>query len=151
MSAADLDHTETYRALHRAFSEEAALTLRYLYYATIAEFEGLDKQAGLFRELAEGSIVSAQGCLDYLTTARDPESQIPVGETFRNLQSLLQTETQQFNQLHPERARLARKEGFTDVASWFETLEKLKRSRALRLRGQETAREADGKATEAGS
>ena len=130
----DLEGAKTQVALEEAFAEEARLVFRYLYYATIAEFEGKEELAAAFRELAEGGLMNVHGCLDYLKLARDPDSRLPIGSTAANLQSLLQTEVRQFNQLYPERARQARSEGFTDVASWFDTLEKLKRAHARKLR-----------------
>ncbi len=141
MSAGDLANTATQRALVKSFTEEATLVFRYLYFATIADFEGLEGHAALFRELAEGGLNNVHGCLDYLKTVTDPDSQIPLGDSLRNLQSVLQTEIQQFNQLYPDRTKTARHEGFTDIASWFETLEKLKRAHVQKLKKLEAPRD----------
>lgn len=134
IQAPDLENSATFENLRRAFADEAALTFRYLYYATLAEFEGLDQHAGLFRQIAEGGTTNAHGCFDYLKLARDPDSGIAVGGTFKNLQSLLQSETRQYTQTYPEMAKKAREEGFPDIAGWFDTLEKLKRSHVRKLR-----------------
>ena len=37
-------------------------------------------------------------------------------------------------QTYPEMAKKARQEGFPDIAGWFDTLEKLKRSHVRKLR-----------------
>jgi rubrerythrin len=126
--------SRTYENLRRAFGEEAALSQRYLYYAELAEFEGLEKHAALFRRLAEGGNVSVQGCFDFLKLAKDPESGIPVGGTLKNLESLLQTEARQSGSAYPDMAKTARREGFPDIAAWFDTLEKLKRAHVRKLR-----------------
>lgn len=133
MSAEKLEESRTFENVRKAFAEEAALVFRYLYYATLAEFEGLDKHAALFKELAESGTTNVQGCFDFLKLVRDPESGIAVGGTFKNLESLLQTESRQSASLYPEMARAAREEGLTDIASWFDTLEKAKRAHVQRL------------------
>ncbi len=130
----NLEDSRTFENLRRAFAEEAALAFRYLYYATLAEFEGMEKHAALFKELAEGGTNNAHGSFDFLKLVRDPDSGIAVGGAFKNLESLVQTETKQFNSTYPEMARTAREEGLTDVASWFETLEKAKRAHVARLK-----------------
>jgi rubrerythrin len=134
IQAPDLEKSATFENLRRAFTEEAALSFRYLYFATLAEFEGLDQHAGLFRQIAEGGTTNVHGCFDYMKLARDPESGLAVGGTFKNLQSLLQSETRQFTQTYPDMAQKAREEGFPDIAGWFDTLEKLKRLHVRKLR-----------------
>jgi rubrerythrin len=128
-----LENSRTFQNLKKAFGEEAALVFRYLYYAALAEFEGLDRHAKLFKELGEGGHTAAQGVFDYLKRAGDPDTGLAVGGTAKNIESLAQTETRQFSQTYPEMARTAREEGFPDVAAWFDTLEKLKRSRVRKL------------------
>jgi rubrerythrin len=129
----ELEKSRTFENLRAAFADEAALVFRYLYYASLAEFEGLDRHAALFKELAEGGDSCVQGCFDFLKLARDPDSGIKIGGTLKNLESLRQSETRQHSRTYPEMAKTARAEGFTDVASWFDTLEKAKRAHALRL------------------
>ncbi len=129
-----LEDSRTYKNLKRAASEEAGLLLRYLYCACIADFEGMDKHSALFKELAEGGTCNVHGCFDFLKLAQDPDSELALGGTFKNLESLLQAETTQYNQTYPEMARVAREEGLMDIASWFDTLEKAKRLHAKRLK-----------------
>lgn len=128
-----LEDSQTFENLKRAFFEEASLAYRYKFFATIAEFEGLEKLGVLFREMAEGGSMNVHGCLDFLRIARDPSSDIPLGGTQKNLESIRQTEIEHSSELYPEMARIAREEGFTDVASWFDTLEKLKRSHLSKI------------------
>ncbi|MBI5240042.1 MAG: rubrerythrin [Elusimicrobia bacterium] len=129
-----LEKSRTYRNLRKAFAEEAELAFRYLYCATLADFEGQEKPAALFRELAEGGNCSAHGCLDFLRGARDPDSDLSLGRTAGNLEALARAETRQHNQTYPEMAKAAREEGLPDIASWFDTLEKAKRRHARRLK-----------------
>jgi rubrerythrin len=130
----NLEASRTFENLRRAFAEEAALYFRYLYFATLAEFEGLDRHSAAFKEIAEGGVNAVHGSFDFLKLVRDPESGIVVGGTFKNLESLVSSETKQYSQTYPEMAKTARREGFSDIASWFDTLEKSKRSHVRRLR-----------------
>ena len=130
----NLEESRTFENLRRAFAEEAALYFRYLYLATLAEFEGLDRPSALFKEIAEGGVNAVHGSLDFLKLVRDPETGIAPGGTFKNLEVMVQSETKQSSETYPEMARTARREGFSDIASWFDTLEKSKRSHVRKLR-----------------
>ena len=129
-----IEASKTFENLKQAFFEEASLAFRYHYFSIIAEFDGLERYSELFKEFAEGGTQSVHGCLDFLRLTRDPSSGIPLGNTQKNLESLSQTETQQVTEIYPEMARVAREEGFSDIASWFDTLEKLKRSHLQKLK-----------------
>lgn len=129
-----IEKSKTYGNLKNSFYEEAALVFRYQFFARIAEFDGQDRIQALFKEIAEGGTSNVHGSLDFLRTSRDPSSEIPIGGTSKNLESVIQTETKQCTELYPQMAATAREEGFTDIASWFETLEKLKRSHLKKLK-----------------
>jgi len=131
------DESKTLDSLREAFFKEASLAYRLRYFAIVAEFEGLDRYASLFRELAEGGETNVHGCLDFLRLVRDPDSGVPIGGTRKNLESILQTCGERSSQTYPEMARLAREEGFTDAASWFDTLEKMHRNQSVRIQGVE--------------
>lgn len=129
-----LEGSKTLENLEKAFYAEASLAFRYHFFSIIAGFEGLDRYATLFKDFSDGGKDNVHGCLDFLRQAKDPDSKIPIGSTQKNLESVLQTEIQQFTELYPDMARIAREEGFTDIASWFDTLEKLKRARTQKLK-----------------
>lgn len=129
-----LEGSRTIANLRHAFAGEAACVFRYLYCAALAEYEGLDKHSALFKEIAEGGTTSVHGCFDFLALVRDPESGLSVGSTPKNLERLLQEESDLSGRAYPEMAGVARQEGFSDIASWFDTLAKLKRSHACKLK-----------------
>lgn len=126
--------SRTFENLRSAFAEEAALAYRCLYFSILADFEGLDRHSALFKEIAEGGESFVQGCFDFLSLARDPDSGLEVGGTLKNLEALLQIKARQHGRTYPEMAKAARAEGFPDIASWFDTLEKAKRAHAQKLR-----------------
>ena len=124
---ARLEGSRTIANLRRAFAGEAAFVFRYLYCAALADYEGFDEHSILFKEIAEGGTTSVHGCFD-------EESGLSVGSTPKNLERLLQEESDLSGRAYPEMAGVARQEGFSDIASWFDTLEKLKRSHARKLK-----------------
>ena len=128
------EDSETFKNLKNSFYEESGLAMRYKFFAIVAEFEGLDRYVDLFKEMAEGADCNVHGALDFLRLVKDPSSDIPIGGTNKNVESILQTEVQQYSEIYPEMAKMARKEGFTDVASWFDTLEKLKRAHVRKIK-----------------
>jgi rubrerythrin len=118
---------QSYRDLRVAFVEEAALAFRYLYFAQIAEIEGLGAVAKQLREIAEGAVCAAHGSLDFLREG-DPVDLHRIGDTEQNLRAAISMETEETSVLFPAMARRARENGFGDVASWMDTLAKLKQS-----------------------
>ncbi len=131
---ADFKGLDTHEHLKKAFSGEAGTVQRYQYFAKIADIEGYPDVAQLFRDLAEGGLHNTHGNLDYLKQVGDPATDLPIGETDRNLAAAIISETYEYTELYPAMAAQARADGFTDVASWFETLTKLKRAHVVTLK-----------------
>lgn len=129
-----LKDSQTLENLRTAFLKEATLAYRYAFFSVVADFEGYESFRSLFNEFAEGGRDSVHGCLDFL---RNPDlSVVPdsVGATDHNLKTAQQGETELCMEVYPMMAQVAREEGFPDIASWFETLEKLKRAHINKLK-----------------
>ena len=56
----------------------------------------------------------------------------PIGSSRQNLKAAVAGETHEYTDMYPGMAKLAREEGFDEVADWFETLAKAERSHANR-------------------
>ena len=123
--------SKTYRNLKDAFGIESEASCRYLYFARQADIEGYSDVGGLFRDRAEAEMDRAHGHLDYLKAVGDPAT--PIGSTPKNLGAVVAGETYAYTKMYPGMARIARDEGFTDVAEWFETLAKAEKSHAGRF------------------
>ncbi len=123
----------THENLKRAFEAEAQTAHKYLYFAKIAEIEGYPDLSQLLHEMAEGGSCNAHGHLDFLRRVGDPQTDMPMGVTDSNLASAIAAEIREHNKIYPEMAEAARKEGFPDIASWFDTLAKLKQAHVERL------------------
>jgi rubrerythrin len=113
-----------------AFAGESQANRRYLYFAKIADVEGYPEIAGNFRDTAEGETGHAHGHLDFLKHAGDPATDLPIGDTEANLKAAVAGETHEYTDMYPGMARVAREEGFTEIADWFETLAKAEKSHA---------------------
>jgi len=123
---AKLDGSKTHQNLKDAFAGESQANRRYLYFAKVADVEGLPEIAGNFKETADGETGHAHGHLDFLKAVGDPATGKPIGDTEKNLKSAIFGETHEYEQT-------AREEGFDDIAEWFETLAKAEKSHAGRF------------------
>ena len=128
-----LKESKTFQNLKDAFAGESMANRRYLYFARQADVEGQPDIAGLFRDTAEGETGHAHGHLDYLRKVGDPATGLPIGDTKLNLKAAIHGETHEYTDMYPGMARVAREEGFTEIADWFETLARAEKSHAGRF------------------
>ena len=133
MSTKSLNGTKTHQNLKDAFAGESQANRRYLYFAKVADIEGYPEVAGLFKDTADGETGHAHGHLDYLKQVGDPATVLPIGNTLKNLKSAVAGETHEYETMYPGFSKVARDEGFDDVAEWFETLAKAEKSHAGRF------------------
>ncbi|AXK38688.1 rubrerythrin family protein [Crenobacter cavernae] len=127
-----LKGSKTEQNLKDAFAGESQANRRYLYFATKADVEGYNDVSALFRSTAEGETGHGFGHLEYLEQCSDPATGLPFGRTVDNLKSAIAGETHEYTDMYPGMAKVARDEGFDEVADWFETLAKAERSHANR-------------------
>ena len=130
---ADLKGSQTHENLKQAFAGESQANRRYLYFAQKADIEGYPDVAALFRSVAEGETGHAFGHFDFLREVGDPVTGAAVGSTAQNLQSAIEGETYEYTEMYPGFAKIARDEGFEQVAEWFETLARAEKSHAGRF------------------
>ncbi len=128
-----LKESKTLENLKEAFAGESQANRRYLYFAKVADVEGLPEIAGNFKETADGETGHAHGHLDYMKSVGDPATGMPIGSTEKNLKSAIAGETHEYETMYPGMAKTAREEGFDDIAEWFETLAKAEKSHAGRF------------------
>ncbi|OGO46498.1 MAG: rubrerythrin [Chloroflexi bacterium RBG_16_64_32] len=130
MASKELKGTRSFENLREAFAGEAQANRRYLYFARAADIEGYPEVGGLFRDIAEAETGHAFGHMDFLKHVADPVTLVPIGRTDQNLKSAVEGETYEFTQMYPGFAKVAREEGFEELAEWFETLAKAEKSHA---------------------
>lgn len=129
----ELRGSETEANLRAAFAREIEANGRYLFFAQQADVEGQPKAAALFRAIAEGELGHALGHLDYLAEVGDPTTDLPIGSTEENLSAAATGERAEADQLYPEFGRVARAEGFGEIADWLESLSAAEGAYADRL------------------
>ena len=128
-----LKGTKTEENLKAAFAGESQANRRYLYFAQKADVEGYNDVAAVFRSTAEGETGHAHGHLEFLEETGDPATGHAIGPTAANLKAAIAGETHEYTDMYPGMAKTARKEGFGDIADWFETLAKAEKSHAGRF------------------
>ncbi|MDE2449312.1 MAG: rubrerythrin family protein [Gammaproteobacteria bacterium] len=121
-----LTGTKTEQNLKHAFAAESQANRRYLCFAQKADVEGFSDLAAVFRSTAEGKTVHAHGHLEYLEEVGDPAT----GDI---LKAAIASETYEYSDMYPGMARVARQEGFDEIADWFETLAKAGKSHVGRF------------------
>ena len=118
--------TTTEANLKEAFAGESQANRRYLYFAQKADVEGYNDVATVFRSTAEGETGHAFGHFDFLADDCGDSTE-------DNLKSAVVGETYEYTEMYPGFAKVAREEGFDDVAEWFETLARAEKSHAGRF------------------
>ncbi|MFQ5667666.1 MAG: rubrerythrin family protein [Candidatus Binatia bacterium] len=131
--AKSLKGTKTHENLKTAFAGESQANRRYLYFARRADIEGYTDIGGLFRDTSEAETGHAFGHLDFLKEVGDPVTEVPIGNTEKNLKSAVEGETYEYTEMYPGFAKTARSEGFEEIAEWFETLARAEKSHAGRF------------------
>ena len=129
----NLKGSKTEENLKCAFSGESQANRRYLYFAQKADIEGYNDVAAVFRSTGEGETGHAHGHLEFLEAVGDPATGLPIGGTLDNLKAAIAGETHEYTDMYPSLAKVAREEGFEEIAEWFETLAKAEKSHAGRF------------------
>jgi rubrerythrin len=130
---AELKGTKTEDNLKTAFVRESQANRRYLYFAQKADAEGYPDVAALFRSVADGETGHAFGHLDFLCGVGDPVTGLPIGPTAENLQSAIEAEAFESNEMYAGFAKTARDEGLEEIAEWLETLARAEKSHVGRF------------------
>lgn len=129
-SMTELAGSKTIENLRAAFAGEAQANRRYTYFSRKADEEGYPEVSTLFRSVAEGETAHALRHFDYMRKVGDPVTKVPVPNVKGMLDSAVKGETYECTTMYPEFAKVAREEGFEEIAKWFETLAKAEKAHA---------------------
>ncbi len=130
--------SETEKNLLKAFAGESQARNRYTYFASTARKEGFEQISAIFTETADNEKEHAKIFFQYLTggdteiTAVYPAGKI--GGTEENLLSAADGEKMEWETLYPEFERIARKEGFKEVADSFKEIAEVEKEHEERYR-----------------
>jgi len=118
-----LKGTRTEKNLLASFAGESQARNRYTFFASKAKKEGYEQISAIFTETAGNEKEHAEVFFKYLEggdveiTASYPAGVI--GDTLANLKAAADGEKMEWSTLYPEFAKVAREEGFEDVAVSF--------------------------------
>ena len=124
--AKDIKGSKTERNLMKAFAGESQARNRYTFFAGAARKEGLMQIAQIFEETAAQEKEHAKRFFSFLQggeveiTESFPAGMI--GTTLENLKAAAAGEEHEWTSLYPGFAKVAREEGFNDIALAFERI-----------------------------
>jgi len=121
---ASIKGTKTEKNLLTAFAGESQARNRYTYFASKARKEGYIQISAIFEETAHQEKEHAKRFFSYLEGGEvKVEWDFPagvVGSTLENLKASADGEKYEHSQMYPEFAKIARQEGFEEIADLFE-------------------------------
>jgi len=116
--------TQTEKNLLIAFAGESQARNRYTYFAGAAKKEGLVQIANIFEETANQEKEHAKRFFKFLEGGEVEITEIfpagQIGTTLENLRAAAAGEEHEWTEMYPAFAKIAREEGFNQVASAFE-------------------------------
>jgi len=130
--------TRTEKNLLTAFAGESQARNRYSYFASAARKEGFEQIANFFTETAENEKEHAKVFFKYLEGG-DVEivAAYPAGmikDTKSNLEAAAAGENLEWTAIYSDFAKVARDEGFPEVAGSFEQIAKVEKFHESRYR-----------------
>lgn len=130
----ELGQSKTIENLRAAFAGESQANRRYTYFSRKADEEGYPEVSALFRAVADGETAHALRHFDFMRAVGDPVTKVPVPDVRGMLDSAVKGETYECTTMYPEFAKAARREGFEEIAKWFETLAKAEKAHASKFK-----------------
>lgn len=133
-----LKGSETEKNLLKAFAGESQARNRYTYFASAARNEGFEQIKGIFEETAENEKEHAKIFFKYLEggdaeiIASYPAGKI--GKTEENLLEAANGEKLEWGTLYPEFEKIAREEGFQEIADSFKEIAEVEEKHEKRYR-----------------
>ncbi|PKN77132.1 MAG: rubrerythrin family protein [Deltaproteobacteria bacterium HGW-Deltaproteobacteria-10] len=130
--------SQTEKNLLAAFAGESQARNRYTYFASAAKKEGFEQISRIFLETAENEKEHAKVFFKYLEggeveiTAAYPAG--VVGDTKSNLEASAAGEQMEWTKIYADFAKVAKEEGYPEVARSFEQIAKVEKFHESRYR-----------------
>lgn len=136
--AKSIKGTKTEKNLLAAFAGESQARNRYTYFASAAKKEGFEQISHIFLETAENEKEHAKIYFKHLEGG-DVEIMAAypagvIGDTKSNLEAAAAGENMEWTTLYANFAKIAREEGFLEVAISFEQISKVEKFHESRYR-----------------
>lgn len=118
--------SKTEKNLLTAFAGESQARNRYNYFASKAKKEGYVQISSIFEETADQEKEHAKRLFKFLEGGEvEIQASFPagvIGSTLENLEESAAGENHEHTQMYPDFAKIAREEGFTEIADVFESI-----------------------------
>ena len=130
--------SKTEENLLKAFAGESQARNRYTFFASVARKEGFEQIAAIFEETADNEKEHAKVFFkhmkggDVTIEASYPAGKI--GTTAENLLAAAEGEKMEWGTLYPNFEKIAREEGFKDVAESFKEIAEVEEKHEKRYR-----------------
>ena len=121
----ELKGSKTEKNLGTAFAGESQARNKYTYFAEVAQKEGFQPVAEIFLETANNERAHAKKEFDFLQG---------VGDTEANLKVAAQGEHYEWTEMYADFERVAREEGFTEIANFFKRVADIEKQHEQRYR-----------------
>ena len=136
--ARSLKGTRTEKNLLAAFAGESQARNRYTFFASVARKEGYEQIANIFAETADNEKEHAEVFFKYLQGG-DVEivAAYPAGaveDTKKNLKAAADGEKLEWSQIYVDMEKVAKEEGFSDIATSFKEIAEVEEFHEQRYR-----------------
>ena len=134
----ELKGSETEKNLLKSFAGESQARNRYTFFASIAKKEGYEQIASIFQETADNEKEHAEIFFKYLEggpveiQATYPAGKI--GSTEENLLTSADGEKEEWSELYPEFEKVAREEGYEQIAKSYNEIAEVEEEHEKRYR-----------------
>lgn len=135
-----LKGTKTAENLLKSFAGESQARNRYTYFASVAKREGFEQISAIFLETAENEKEHAKVFFKYLNEINEPleiTASYPagkIGNTKENLLAAANGEKEEWEILYKEFEKIAREEGFEQIANSFKEIAEVEEKHEERYR-----------------
>lgn len=123
----DLKGTKTEANLMTAFAGESQARNKYTYYASKAKKEGYEQIAAIFEETAGNEKEHAKMWFKLLCGGEIPD-------TITNLEDAANGENYEWTEMYDEFSKVAKEEGFDDIANKFKLVGAIEKEHEARYR-----------------
>ena len=134
----ELKGSETEKNLLKSFAGESQARNRYTYFVSVAKAAGFEQIAAIFQETADNEKEHAEIFFKYLQggdteiAAEYPAGKI--GDTKENLLAAAEGEKMEWGTIYPEFEKIAKDEGFSDIAESFKEIAEVEEQHEKRYR-----------------
>ncbi len=120
-----LKGSKTEQNLMTAFQGESMARNKYTYFAQVAKEAGLEQIAAIFLETAENEKAHAERLAKFLGLVKSTEE---------NLEAAAEGERNEHTQMYPKFEKVAREEGFEEIATFFREVAEVEEQHEKRYR-----------------